>query len=233
MTISSLIWSVASPRVSSRAHYILALILIEKGKVMKRYPLAIMLVLLLWVGVAQAAKPLPYGERPVVGREYVVNATTFGSTSWDDNGIGYFGGVDLFRLKWGVAELDMHSAMGGLPGGTRILVRYGKRSVITVLADIGGACCYYHIDLHIGVARYLGLAQRGGVGKVRITVLPGRPNRLTTAGMSRGIGPVDPGYRPGKPLPSVRRHCEGARFNISHAGFGCTSVRSDRSSRHQ
>lgn len=196
---------------------------------MKRYLLAIMLVLPLWiVGTAEAAKPLPYGARPAVGQEYVVNATTFGSTSWDDNGIGYFGGIDLFKLKWGVAELGMHSAMGGLPGGTRILVRYGKRSVITVLADIGGACCYYHIDLHIGVAQYLGLTQRGGVGKVRITVLPGRPSRLTPATIERvrkTLGPVGPGYRPGEALPSVRRRCEGTRLNTNYAGIGCASVR--------
>ena len=197
---------------------------------MKRYLLAVMLILL-WVGTAQAASPLSYGERPVVGREYVVNATTFGGTSWDDNGIGYFGGIDLFRLKWGVAELGMHSAMGSLPGGTRILVRYGKRSVITVLADIGGACCYYHIDLHIGVAQWLKVPNPAGwVGKVRIIVLSGRPSRLTPATVDRvrkTLGPVGPGYRPGKALPSVRRHCEGARFNISHAGLGCTSVRFD------
>lgn len=197
---------------------------------MKRYLLAIMLVLLLWVGLAQAAKPLPYGQRPVVGREYIVNTTTFGGTSWDDNGMGYFGGVDLFRLKWGVAELGMNSAMGGLPGGTKILVRYKKRAVITVLADIGsGGCCYWQLDLHIGVARYLRVPNPAGwVGKVRITVLPGRPARLTPAAVDKvrkSIGPVASGYRPEKKLPSVRRRCEGARFNSNHAGLGCTSIR--------
>lgn len=160
---------------------------------MKRYPLAIMLVLLLWVGVAQAAKPLPYGQRPAVGREYIVNTTTFGGAG-DDNGIGYFGGVDLFRLKWGVAELGMHSALGGLPGGTKILVNYKHRSVIAVVADIGsGGCCYWQLDLHIGVARALGVPNPAGwVGKVRITVLPGRPVRLTPASVNRGIKHIGP-----------------------------------------
>lgn len=203
---------------------------------MKRYLLAIMLVLPLWVGVAQAAKPLPYGERPVVGREYVVNATTFGGTSWDDNGIGYFGGTDLFRLKWGVAELGhfSHPALGDLPGGTRILIRYKKRAVITVTADVGsGGCCHWQLDLHIGVAQYLNVPNPAGwVGRVRITVLPGRPATMTPATVNRGIkgiGPVGFGYQPGEPLPQVRRPCEGTRFNISHAGSGCPSVRSDRS----
>lgn len=194
---------------------------------MKRYLLAIMLVLpLCLVGTAQAASPLPYGKRPVVGKEYVANATTFGGTSWDDNGIGYFGGTDLFRLKWGVAELANHSAMGGLPGGTRILVRYGKRAIITVLADIGGACCHYHIDLHIGVAQYLRVPNPAGwVGQVRITVLPGRPATMTPATVNRGIkgiGPVGSGYRPGEPLPKVRRPCEGTVHNTySSTRGGC------------
>jgi hypothetical protein len=207
---------------------------------MKRYLLAIMLGLGILFGSsagATAASELPYRAKPAVGKEYVVNATTFGGTSYDDNGIGYFGGIDLFRLKWGVAELGMHSAMGGLPGGTRILVRYGKRAVITVLADIGGACCYYHIDLHIGVAQYLHVPNPAGwVGRVRITVLPGRPATMTPATVNRGIkgiGPVGSGYQPGKPLPQVRSFYEGARFNISHAGSGYTSSSTYSAQRHK
>lgn len=169
---------------------------------MKRLLLIMAVVLMVATSTATAAPTLRFGERPVVGKEYVVNATTFGGTSYDDNGIGYFGGIDLFALKWGVAELGMHSAMGRLPGGTKILVRYKKRSVVTVLADIGGACCYYHLDLHIGVAQYLGVPYPAGwVGKVRITVLPGRPSRLTPATVKRvrdSIGPVAFGTRPSK-----------------------------------
>lgn len=198
---------------------------------MKRLLLLASIVLMVLTPPAVASPVLNYGSRPVVGKEYVVNATTFGGTSWDDNGIGYFGGTDLFQLRWGVAELANHSAMGGLPGGTRILVKYKRRAVVTVLADIGGACCYYHIDLHIGVAQWLKVPNPAGwVGKVRITVLPGRPSRLTPATVIRvrkTLGPVGPDYRPGEKLPSVRRHCEGTRFNTSHAGSGCTGVRSN------
>lgn len=202
---------------------------------MKRYPLAIMFVLaMLFPGAAHAVDKLPYGADAKVGKEYWVYATTFGGTSWDDNGIGYFGGTDLFKLKWGIAELGhfSHPAMGDLPGGTRILVRYKKRAVIAITADVGsGGCCHWQLDLHIGVAQALGVPNPAGwVGEVRITVLPGRPVCMTTTAVNKGIkglGPVSPKWKPGNPLPKVRRYYEGALLNTRHAGSGCTSVRAD------
>lgn len=178
---------------------------------MKRLLLIMAVVLMVATPTASAVSPLGYGERPAVGRQYVVNATTFGGTSYDDNGIGFHGGVDLFALKWGVAELGYRgsgrtgTAMGGLPGGTRILIEYPrtKRRVIAVVADVGsGGCCHWQLDLHIGVAQYLRVPNPAGwVGRVRITVLPGRPNRLTPATVKRvrdSIGPVAFGTRPSK-----------------------------------
>lgn len=178
---------------------------------MKRLLLIVAVVLMMAAPTASAAPMLKYGERPVVGRTYVVNATTFGGTSYDDNGIGFHGGVDLFALKWGVAELGYRgsgrtgTAMGGLPGGTRILIENPrtKRRVIAVFADVGsGGCCHWQLDLHIGVAQWLQVPSPAAwVGKVRITVLPGRPSRLTPATVSRvrsTLGPVAFGTRPSK-----------------------------------
>jgi hypothetical protein len=202
----------------------------------------LLILVVVWFATAStaaAATVLKYGERPVVGKEYVVNATTFGGTPYDDNGIGFHGGVDLFALKWGVAELGYRGsgrtgkAMGGLPGGTRILISNPrtKRSVIAVFADVGGGgCCRWQLDLHIGVAQWLQVPSPAAwVGTVRITVLPGRPSRLTPAtvkAVRNTLGPVAPVTRPTKKLPRDRRTCEGISLpTTNHAGDGCTSVR--------
>jgi len=104
------------------------------------------------------AKDLEYGQKPALHVRYTVTTSVFGCTSWDDNGIGFFGGIDLFDAKWVVAELGFHggstgTAMGGLAGGTYLQVTYRHKSAIVVVGDVGGGHNHYQLDLHCGVAR--------------------------------------------------------------------------------
>ena len=137
---------------------------------------------------------LPYGAHAERQHHYTVRTTIFGCTSWDDNGIGFFGGVDLHRLKWGVAELgfrggSMGTAMGGIPGGTIATVTNpvnGKR-VRVVFADVGGGHNYYQLDLHCGVAAAIGLADTG----VTTIVIHPRVIDLRSGRVDwRGLGPI-------------------------------------------
>lgn len=64
-------------------------------------------------------------------------ATTFGGSADPGTGsTGYRGDNLNGRMAW--AELDMGSALGGLPYGARIRITYGGRSVIASKLDIGG-----------------------------------------------------------------------------------------------
>jgi hypothetical protein len=122
-----------------------------------------------------------------------VVTSVFGCTTWDDNGIGFFGGIDLFKAKWVVAELGFRGgytgkAMGGLPGGTYLRVSYGRRSAIVVVGDVGGGYNHYQLDLHCGVARHLGVLNNPNFREiVRVERLPRKPVRLTPTLVSRGI----------------------------------------------
>ena len=123
---------------------------------------AILLTMMVLATPASAAPRLPYGANATPDRPYSVLTTTYGCTTWDDNGIGFHGGVDLHRLRWGVAELGWHggrtgTALGGIPGGTLATVTHGKRSVNVVFADVGHGGHKWQLDLHCGVARALGI----------------------------------------------------------------------------
>lgn len=141
------------------------------------------------------ARTLPYGAKPETDRFYNVRTTIYGCWG-DDNGIGFHGGIDLWQLKWGVAELGWRggntgTALGGIPGGTIATIRHPKtrRMVNVVFADVGGGHNYYQLDLHCGVAKAIGLSD---TGTVQIAIRNKRI-RLTNAGIKRGykiLGPV-------------------------------------------
>lgn len=134
---------------------------------------------------------LSYGELPKHGKTYTVVTSVFGCTSWDDNGIGYYGGIDLFKAKWVVAELGMGSALGGLGGGAYLKVSYGNRAAVVVTGDIGSGHNHYQLDLHCGVARHLGVLNNPNFREiVRIERLPRKAVRLTPWLVNRGIPAV-------------------------------------------
>lgn len=144
--------------------------------------------------IAQA-RTLPYGAKPETDRFYSVRTTLYGC-SGDDNGIGFHGGIDLWKLKWGVAELGYQggntgTALGGIPGGTIATIRHPKthRMVNVVFADVGGGHNYYQLDLHCGVAKAIGL---NDTGTIQIAIRNKRI-RLTPARVEHGyniLGPV-------------------------------------------
>lgn len=156
---------------------------------MKRALILLFVLFALAPSVAGAqTSQLRYGELPKIGRTYTVLTSVYGCTSWDDNGIGYYGGIDLFKAKWIVAELDMGSALGGLGGGAYLQVSYKKRSAIVVTGDIGGGHNYYQLDLHCGVARHLGVLDDTNFREiVRVERLPRKPVRLSPWLVNRGI----------------------------------------------
>jgi hypothetical protein len=127
------------------------------------------------VGGAFAHQSLGYGEHATPQKTYSVRTTLFGCTSWDDNGIGFYGGVNLNELKWAVAELGYRggatgTAMGGIPGGTIAIVTNPKTGIgaRVVFADVGGGHNYYQLDLQCNVARAIGFWDTGRV-LIRIT----------------------------------------------------------------
>lgn len=144
--------------------------------------------------IAQA-RTLPYGAKPETDRFYNVRTTIYGCWG-DDNGIGFHGGINLWQLKWGVAELGWRggntgTALGGIPGGTIATIRHPKtrRMVNVVFADVGGGHNYYQLDLHCGVAKAIGLSD---TGTVQIAIRNKRI-RLTPARVEHGykiLGPV-------------------------------------------
>lgn len=154
---------------------------------MRRLTLLFILFAFVLPGSANA-KMLSYGEWPKAGRTYTVVTSVFGCTSWDDNGIGYYGGIDLFKAKWVVAELGGGTALGGLAGGTYLQVSYKKRSAVVVVGDIGGGYNHYQLDLHCGVARYLGVLNDPNFREiVCIKRLSRKPVRLSSWLVNRGI----------------------------------------------
>jgi hypothetical protein len=155
----------------------------------------------LTIATSAMAKPnrepstqLGYGETATPGKTYSVRTTLFGCTSWDDNGIGFFGGTDLFKLQWGVAELGFRggttgTAMGGIRGGTIAIVTNPATNISArvVFADVGGGHNYYQLDLHCGVAKAIGFWD---TGRVQIRITNRRVNlspRLVDHGI-RGLG---------------------------------------------
>lgn len=147
-----------------------------------------------------APKRFVLGERPKLGVTYRVTATTFGTTSWDDNGIAYWNGkaARSREVKWLVAELGYGSGMmrlGDLPQGSRMLVTYpgSCRSVVAVLGEVGGGEVGAGIDLYDATAQALGIPDRRWfMGVVHVTLLR-RPFRLRpyqTAADLPGTGPV-------------------------------------------
>lgn len=134
-----------------------------------------------------AAPTLPYGTKAETNRFYNVRTTIYGCWG-DDNGIGFHGGIDLWQLKWGVAELGYRggttaTAMGGIRGGTIATIRNPKtrRMVNVVFADVGGGHNYYQLDLHCGVAKAIGLTDTGTVQIAicdkHVTLTPDRVKR--------------------------------------------------------
>jgi hypothetical protein len=162
---------------------------------MIRTTLLTITILLVTIGTANAAPTLPYGANPKIDTLYNVRTTIYGCWG-DDNGIGFHGGIDLWALKWGVAELGWRggktgTALGGIPGGTIATVYNPKtrKAANVVFADVGGGHNYYQLDLHCGVAKAIGLKD---TGTVQIAIR-NKKIRLTHNGVKRGyplLGPV-------------------------------------------
>jgi hypothetical protein len=165
-------------------------------------------------GNSKEVKTLPYGAKPETDRFYNVRTTLYGCAG-DDNGIGFHGGIDLWALKWGVAELGFRggktgTALGGIPGGTIATIRHPKtrRMVNVVFADVGGGHNYYQLDLHCGVAKAIGLED---TGTIQIAIRNKRI-RLTTTGINRGydiLGPVR------KPCTRTMQSCKPPKQSTS------------------
>ncbi len=98
----------------------------------------------------------------------------------DDNGIGYYGGVPLHN-RVSFAELSNNpdsgkpdwSALGGLPGGTRVEIKYKGRCLIAEKLDVGTGGYGYQgkkraLDLWWQTARSIGFTSGLDIMNIRV-----------------------------------------------------------------
>lgn len=106
-------------------------------------------------------------------------ASTFGTTSYDDNGIGYRGD-HLFSYTDSFAELNMGTALGGLPLHAVRYAHHGRYSARSVKRDIGGGGGSVGgytrgFDAHAPLARKLHIS---GLAVIQLTKKPCRGVRF-------------------------------------------------------
>jgi len=106
-------------------------------------------------------------------------ASTFGTSAGDDNGIGYRGD-NLFSFSDSFAELNMGTALGGLPLHAVRYAHRGRYTARSVKRDIGGGGGSVRgytrgFDAHAPLARKLHI---NGLAVVQLTKKPCRKVRF-------------------------------------------------------